>query len=132
MTKFYDVNRLGRDLMPEFFEKINVQYKIRTLDNDQEFEESLNAKVVEEVEEFFAAETEDEFLEEMADVVEVFRALLKLKGITWEEFEEIRKAKLEDRGGFEKRVFIDQLSEEDKRDSGVKLYQDQIERANQK
>lgn len=125
MTKFYDVNRLGRDLMPEFFDKINVKYKIRTLEDNQEFEEALNAKVVEEIEEFFAAQTEDEFLEEMVDVVEVFRALLKLKGISWEEFEEIRKAKLEDRGGFEKRLFIDQLSEEDRRETNSRFYKDQ-------
>lgn len=111
MTKFYDVNRLGRDNMAEFFDKKNIQYKIRFLQNNEAFEEALYAKIIEEVQELLEAEDEDNFLEEMADVVEVFRALLKLKNITWEEFEEIRKAKLADRGGFEKRLFIDKLSE---------------------
>ncbi len=109
--EFYEVNRLARDLMREYFDRKNIKYHTRFLDRDDEFQEALYAKIVEEVEELLEAEDEENFLEEMADVIEVFRAMLKIKGFSWEDLEEVRKAKLDDRGGFETRLFIEKLSE---------------------
>lgn len=111
MVKYHEINRLGRDLMREFFDKKNIKYKTRLLTKNEEFEEALMAKIIEEVEELLEAKDESNFLEEMSDVVEVFRSLLKLKGLSWEDLEKVRKAKLEDRGGFETRLFIEKLSE---------------------
>ena len=108
---FHEVNRLARDLMREYFDKKGVEYQTRFLEHDDEFREALYAKIIEETEELLEATDEENFLEEMADVVEVFHAILKLKGFSWEDMEEVRKAKLEDRGGFETRLFIDKLSE---------------------
>ncbi|NTW73044.1 MAG: DUF429 domain-containing protein, partial [Eubacteriaceae bacterium] len=41
-----------------------------------------------------------------ADLMEVIYAVLEAKGISHEEFEKIRKSKLEERGGFAKHQLL--------------------------
>lgn len=43
-------------------------------------------------------------LEELADIVEVIRAVVKCVGYTSEEFDRVRTKKAEERGAFEKRL----------------------------
>jgi predicted house-cleaning noncanonical NTP pyrophosphatase (MazG superfamily) len=45
-------------------------------------------------------------IEELADLVEVVYALLDCAGVSRDEFEEIRKAKFEERGGFKKKLLL--------------------------
>ena len=44
-------------------------------------------------------------MEELADLEEVLRAILDIKGVSYEEFEKIRDAKVDERGAFKKRFF---------------------------
>ena len=60
----------------------------------------LNQKLQEELDEYII----DKNVEELADLVEVINAILTYKGISLEEFEKIRKNKVEERGAFEKRL----------------------------
>ena len=54
---------------------------------------------------------QDEEVEELADLEEVLRAILDVKGVSYEEFEKIRNAKVDERGAFKKKIFLESVSE---------------------
>ena len=49
---------------------------------------------------------EDNNVEELADIVEVIYGLIKSMGLSMEEFEKIRKEKVEKRGAFDTKTFL--------------------------
>ncbi len=97
-------NKLIRDKIPEIIENGGKKAVIEVLDNEN-FRKYLNIKLDEELKEY----QEDESVEELADLIEVVYALLELKGISIEEFEKIRVAKVEKRGAFKKRLFLKEV-----------------------
>lgn len=48
---------------------------------------------------------------ELADLEEVLRAILDYKGVSYEEFEKIRQEKVDKRGAFKDRVFLEGVNE---------------------
>ena len=104
MTKTH--NKLVRDLIPEIIQKSGNKAIIRTL-NDQEYGEMLEKKLLEEANEYIT----DKTVEELADILEVVYALAYLKGATKEEVEGLRIKKAEERGGFEKKIFLERVEE---------------------
>lgn len=105
MKKF---NKLVRDRIPEIIEKNNEKAVIKILDNNEYIKE-LNIKLKEEINEYLL----DENVEELADIVEVIYGILDAKRVTLEEFEDIRKKKVEKRGAFKNRVFLEYTLDED-------------------
>ena len=99
MGRIYE--KLVRDNIPRIIEAQGEVPVIRVLD-DEEYIRLLDVKLREEMEEYL----EDGSMEEMADLIEVARAIVAARGFTWEDVEEIRKAKAERNGAFEKRVFL--------------------------
>ena len=71
--------------------------------NDEEYLKELKIKLQEEVNEYML----DENVEELADIVEVIYALLDAKSVTIDEFEQIRKQKVEKRGTFKEKIFLE-------------------------
>ena len=70
--------------------------------SDQEFLVEMEKKLTEEVSEY----QNDKNPEELADILEVIYRIAKLKGISKEELENIRIKKTEERGGFEKNLYL--------------------------
>lgn len=66
----------------------------------------VKKKMNEELEEYQQATTNEEAVEELADILELIHAALKIHGATVEQLEEVRRAKAERSGGFEKRIFL--------------------------
>ncbi|OXM85804.1 nucleoside triphosphate pyrophosphohydrolase [Paenibacillus rigui] len=97
-------NKLIRDKIPQVMDSKGVTYSIRELD-DQEYVEKLNEKLQEELDEYLMADQEDQ-VEELADLVELVYAILDNKCVSVEEFEKVRLKKREERGGFEKKLFL--------------------------
>ena len=95
-------NKLVRDKIPDIIRKNGEIPTIRILD-DEEYVKELNKKLKEEINEYLA----DESIEELADVEEVLRALVELKGVSYEDFNKIREEKCEKRGAFKDRVFLE-------------------------
>ena len=95
-------NKLVRDKIPDIIRANNETCNIRIL-NDEEYISELNKKLKEELNEYLA----DGSVEELADLEEVLRAILNHKQISYEEFEIIRKAKVDKRGAFNNKIFLE-------------------------
>jgi len=100
----FRVEKLIRDKLPEIMRAAGLEVFDRTLD-DEAFIQALRDKLGEETAELLAAETRDELLGELADVMEVALALAAAQGFTAAELEARRLAKRDERGGFDARVW---------------------------
>ena len=103
MTTF---NKVIRDKIPEIIQKDGYTCNIQTL-SDEKFLLEIEKKLSEEVTEY----QNDKTPEELTDILEVIYKIAQLKGISREELEKIRVKKLQDRGGFEKNLFLIDTSE---------------------
>ena len=100
----FRVEKLIRDKLPEIMRASGLAVFDRRLD-DEAFIAALREKLGEETAELLAADSRDELLGEMADVMEVILALAEAHGIGAVEVEARRLAKLDERGGFDARVW---------------------------
>ena len=98
-------NKLVRDRIPEIIEGTGKKFSTRIRSNDEYITELKN-KSFEELHEYRDAETREEALEELADLMEIVHAIAKSHGTTLEEVEEIRRRKAEKRGAFEEKIFL--------------------------
>lgn len=98
-------NKLVRDRIPEIIENSGKKFTTRILD-DNEYINELKKKLVEEMEEYQQTETNEDALEELADILELMHALAKVHGFNIDEVEKIRAEKEEKRGGFEEKIFL--------------------------
>jgi len=98
-------NKLVRNRIPEIIEQTGAN-PITHIAGDDEYWVSLLDKLLEEVEEFFQNPCE----EEMADILEVLYAIMRSKGYSHEQIEQVRQRKLEERGGFSKRIVLDDVN----------------------
>ena len=106
-------NKLVRDNIPDKILSNGEEVVTRILD-DSEYEEELYKKLLEETDEVICAKSEDEVLEELADVLEVIQAIAKLNGKTIEDVIETANQKRQKRGGFEKRIFLEKTYSKEK------------------
>jgi len=98
--------KLIRDKIPEIIKK-NKEVPITRVLNDEEYLKELNLKIQEELKEYL----ESGDVEELADLEEVLRAILDAKNITYEEFEEIRTKKVQKRGAFKEKIYLEGVQE---------------------
>ena len=104
MTKIY--NKLVRDRIPAIIESDGKICVTETL-SDMQHLEMLDAKLNEELAEY----QESKSLEELADLLEVMRAVVSARGWCWEQLEQIRQEKAARRGGFEKKILLKEVRE---------------------
>lgn len=98
-------NKLVRDKILDVLIEEKLAYSSRVLD-DKEYEMAIKAKFHEEMNEFEKAETSEEIISELADILELIHAAVKLQNTSFEELDEIRRKKKDSRGGFEKKLFL--------------------------
>lgn len=103
----FDTPKMVRDRIPEIAEENGDSLETETLDED-EIGNYLAEKLVEESREF----REGRDREELADILEVFKEVLKRKEIEMEEIEELRNKKGEERGGFDKGILLRDIGKE--------------------
>jgi len=107
-----EYDKLVRDKIPEIVESKGSRAIVEVLDTG-DYQKYLDIKLGEELKEYL----EDGSVEELADLVEVVYALLDCKGVSLEEFEKIRIAKVEERGAFKKRLLLKEvISKADKKE----------------
>lgn len=99
-------NKLVRDRIPQIIEASGKSCHTRIL-SQEEYLTMLDCKLTEELKEY----QESKSMKEIADLLEVIRAVVKARGSSMEEVEGIRREKAEKRGGFEERIFLVDVSE---------------------
>jgi len=96
-------DKLVRDKLPEIIES-HGDVAITHVADTGEYRDRLRAKLIEEVREYIeSGETE-----ELADIIEVIHSLTALDGTHREQLQLIQTKKHDERGGFEKRIVLDQ------------------------
>ena len=100
-------NKLVRDKIPEIIAGDNGKSCVTRIMEDDEYLETLNKKMQEELKEYL----ESGDVEELADLEEVLRAILDVKNVSYEEFENIRNTKVEKRGAFKKKIFLESVDD---------------------
>lgn len=95
-----------RDRIAEIISATGKRCEVRVL-NEEEYLVSLKQKLGEELQEYL--QTED--LVELADLVEVIKAIVRSKGLSIEDFEQMRLTKRNDRGGFDQRLLLVSVTE---------------------
>ena len=99
MTNVY--NKLVRDRIPEIIESSGKTCRTSVL-SEADYIRMLDRKLTEELAEY----QESKSLEELADLIEVIAAAAKSRGCSWEQLLEIRDRKRAQRGGFEERILL--------------------------
>ncbi|MCX4663722.1 hypothetical protein ACIBCB_09405 [Streptomyces uncialis] len=102
MDRYSKVGKLVRDRIPQIIREDGAEPVIYTA-APEEYRDRLRDKLGEEVAEFLEADDESA-PEELADVLEVVRALAADLGIDANQLEKIREAKAGERGGFAERI----------------------------
>lgn len=102
-------NKLVRDRIPEIIRQRGSAPEVRVIEG-QELLVALKSKLREEAEELCVAD-DDHVIEELADVHEVLLALQQQLGISDDELAQVRNAKKEERGGFEKGIVLVSVEE---------------------
>jgi len=95
-------NKLVRDNIPDIMIKNGAKPVTRIL-SDKEYLEELNKKLLEEINEYL----ESGDILEIADIEEVILAILNLKKISKEDFDKLRIEKVNKRGAFNKKIFLE-------------------------
>ena len=104
-------NKLVRDKIPEIIRNDNGCQPVTRVMADQEYLDALEQKLQEEMREYL----ESGDVEELADLEEVLRAILDAKGVDYTAFENIRQGKVDKRGAFKDKIFLEKVIEpEDK------------------
>ena len=100
-------HKLVRDRIPEIIEESGKTCVWSVL-SEEDYLRLLDEKLNEELAEY----QESKSMEELADLMEVIRAVAAARGSDIAEVERIRKEKAEKRGGFEKRILLESVTEE--------------------
>jgi len=95
--------KLVRDKIPEIIVESGIEPSTRIL-GDEEYLLELDKKLQEEVAEYL----EQHDLAELGDVLEVIHAIADVRGQGIEAIEHIREQKFQERGGFAKKIFLNQ------------------------
>lgn len=107
MERIY--NKLVRDKIPNIIEAKGETPIIKILD-ENEYKKELEKKLYEEYKEVIEASGDDR-VEELADMIEVIRALANLENKSLNDVIAIADKKSEKRGAFEEKIFLEKVIE---------------------
>lgn len=106
MEKIY--NKLVRDKIPEIITNSGKTCSYEFLDNEN-YAQLLDQKLFEEMLEYH----QDKSMEELADIVEVIYAIVKGRGCSFDDFDKLRKAKVDERGAFDRKICLKSVTYEE-------------------
>lgn len=98
-----EYNKLVRDKIPEIIVNNGDVPHYYVIEDDGDYLKALLDKDVEEGLEL----AKDPSIEELADKLEVLYAIARARGYTPDQIEYARLAKMEERGGFDQRIFLE-------------------------
>lgn len=98
-------NKLVRDKVPGILRRSGHKVSTRTL-QPIEMVKALRAKIDEEIAEYDAALDDRQAAMELADLIEVIMAIAKRRGFSEATVEQLRAAKADQRGTFERAILL--------------------------
>lgn len=104
-------NKLVRDKIPDVIHNTGKTCRVRTL-SDEEYITELQKKCKEELEEYISSSNDEEAVEELADLLELIHTLAQVHGSNPENLEKVRLNKANERGGFQEKIFLIDVSDE--------------------
>ncbi len=107
MERIY--NKLVRDNIPNIIENNKEKPIIRIL-NDDEYKIELEKKLYEEYEEVI--NSKENRIEELADMLEVIKALGHLENKSLNDIIDVANQKNKSRGSFNKKIFLEKVIED--------------------
>ncbi len=102
-------HKLVRDQIPEIIAAAGGQPVTRVLDHT-DYEAALRAKLLEEAREAQAA-PDGQLVSELADVLEVLKALAAAHDMSWEDIVSVASRKRAERGGFDNRICLEYVDQ---------------------
>src|SRR4030042_6405133 len=102
--------KLIRDRIPEIITEKGKKSKTSELSNEK-FITYLKRKVVEEARELMEAKTKEEIADEIADILELIDYIEREYGLMREEILKLKEKKKKERGGFDKKLFLEYVDE---------------------
>ena len=122
----FKCNKLVRDKLPQLLGAIGINMNYNTVAGD-EYIKALQAKMFEEAEEVVEAENAEKACEELADIVEVVKALALVYGTNFDEIMKIAEQKAAQKGGFKDGVYCNTI-EMDEDNEGIEYYRAQSQK----
>ncbi len=107
MERIY--NKLVRDNIPDIIKNKGEEPITKNL-NEKDYKQELEKKLYEEYKEVIESYGEDR-IEELADMIEVIRALAKLENKELKDVVSIADEKSKKRGAFNNRIFLEKVIE---------------------
>lgn len=104
-------NKLVRDSIPDIIKADGGKPCIKVLD-DVSYETTLRQKVIEEAHELAESATDDEIMNELADIMEILESIMKHHRLSLEDVNRCKETKKQKRGGFDKKIFLEYSDEE--------------------
>lgn len=100
-------NKLVRDKIPSIITN-NGEIPVTRILNDEEYKTELERKLYEEYQEVINSNDKDR-LEELADMIEVIKALASLEGKNLQDIILLAEQKREKRGGFKDKIYLERV-----------------------
>jgi len=104
-------NKLIRDRIPEIIMGEGGVPEVSKL-SDADYQNALKVKMSEEAKELLDAQTKVEVLNELVDIHELIRAIAANYGLSMAELEKKLQEKKQERGGFEKKLWLKYVDEQ--------------------
>lgn len=98
-------NKLIRDKVTQKLESKNINFEVSELDQES-FDRELLKKVSEEALEISKANSKEELVSEIADILFVIDEIKKQNNISQEEIDSASKINFDKKGGFDKKLFL--------------------------
>ena len=98
-------NKLVRDLIPQVIKASGKTCITRILEPSEHLQQ-IKAKMQEEAQEFHEATTEQDGIEELADILELVYAAIQVYGVSYDNLEAVRQQKKDKRGGFAEGIYL--------------------------
>ncbi len=103
-THRFKVDNLIRGKLPQIMRASGIHVCERVMEKD-EYLKRLKDKLLEEAKEVIASGSEKEMREELADLLEVMLALLKVYEMEFKDIQQAAEQKRAEKGGFDDRIY---------------------------